>query len=148
MTDHTTMPRVSRLEVIATGARRRWTAEEKRRIVAESYRFPRQVSATARRHGLSTGLLFTWRRLAREGRLGEPQEALAFAPAVIAREPSMDLPRVADRIETGETEAASSSPAVVRSRMEIVLAGERRVIVHADVDTAALGRVLRVLEGR
>ena len=148
MTDHTTRRTVSRLEVITTGARRRWTAEEKRRIVAESYRFPRQVSATARRHGLSASLLFTWRRLAREGRLGEPQEALAFAPAVIACEPSMDLPQVADRIETGEPEAVFPSPAASRGRIEIVLAGERRVIVDAYVDTAALARVLSVLEGR
>lgn len=31
------MPKVSRLEVVSTGARRRWTLEEKQRIVAESY---------------------------------------------------------------------------------------------------------------
>jgi hypothetical protein len=49
--DHTTMPKLSRLQVIATGARRRWTLEEKLRIVAE--RGPRAVSATARRLGLS-----------------------------------------------------------------------------------------------
>jgi transposase IS66-like protein/transposase len=35
-----------------SGARRRWSLEEKLRIVAESERGPRQVSATARRHGL------------------------------------------------------------------------------------------------
>src|SRR5215213_6607762 len=51
MTEHTPMSSVSRLEVITTGARRRWTLEEKRRIVAERYRAPRIVSATARRHG-------------------------------------------------------------------------------------------------
>ena len=37
------MLKVSRLEVIATGARRRWTEEEKRRIVAESFDGPRRV---------------------------------------------------------------------------------------------------------
>jgi len=62
------MPKVSRLEVISTGARRRWTLAEKQRIVAESYDGHRQVSATARRNGLSASQLFTWRRLAREGR--------------------------------------------------------------------------------
>lgn len=44
------MPRVSRLDVITTGARRRLAVEKKRRIVAESYGAPRMVSATARRH--------------------------------------------------------------------------------------------------
>lgn len=69
MTDHMPMPKVSRLEVVSTGARRRWTLEEKQRIVTESYGGPRLVSVTARRNGLSTSQLFTWRRLARDGKL-------------------------------------------------------------------------------
>ena len=69
MTDHTPISKLSRLEVVSTGARRRWTLEEKQRIVAESYDGPRLVSLTARRNGLSTSQLFTWRRLARDGRL-------------------------------------------------------------------------------
>ena len=69
MTDHTPISKISRLEVITTGARRRWTLLEKQRIVAESQGGRRVVSATARRHGLSASQLFTWRRLAREGRL-------------------------------------------------------------------------------
>jgi transposase-like protein len=47
MTDHTPMPKISRLDVISTGARRRWTLAEKQRIVAESYDGRRQVSAVA-----------------------------------------------------------------------------------------------------
>jgi transposase len=39
------MLKVSRLDVISSGARRRWTLAEKQRIVAESYAAPRQVSA-------------------------------------------------------------------------------------------------------
>ncbi len=69
MTDHTPNSKVSRLEVVSTGARRRWILEEKQRIVAESYGGPRLVSVTARRNGLSASQLFTWRRLAREDRL-------------------------------------------------------------------------------
>src|SRR6266581_7543920 len=88
MTDHTPISQVSRLEVISTGARRRWTLAEKQRIVAESYSAPRVVSATARRNGLSGSQLFTWRRLARAGRLIEVEEAATFAPAIISREAS------------------------------------------------------------
>jgi transposase len=69
MTDHTPISKLSRLEVVSTGARRRWTLEEKQRIVAESYEGPRLVSLTARRNRLSTSQLFTWHRLARDGRL-------------------------------------------------------------------------------
>jgi len=39
------MPKVSRLEVIATGACRSWTKEEKGRIVAESFGGLRRVKA-------------------------------------------------------------------------------------------------------
>ena len=37
------MLKVARLDVISSGARRRWTLDEKQRIVAESYAAPRQV---------------------------------------------------------------------------------------------------------
>src|SRR3954468_5635165 len=84
MTEPTPMSSVSRLGVIATGARRRWTLDEKRRIVAESYGAPRIVSATARRHGLTPSQLFTWRRLDSEGRLTADADALTFVPAIVA----------------------------------------------------------------
>ena len=52
-----------RVEVI-TGRqrRRRWTAEEKARIVAESFEANANISDVARRHGVARGLLTTWRR--------------------------------------------------------------------------------------
>jgi transposase len=53
------MSKVGRLDVISSGARRRWTLEEKQRIVAESYAGPRLVSPIARRNGLSASQLFT-----------------------------------------------------------------------------------------
>ena len=103
MTDHTPMPKVSRLEVISTGARRRWTLGEKQRIVAESHDGRRLVSATARRNGLSASQLFNWRRLAREGRLVEANEATTFAPAIISREPSTSSSSSPERLEAVET---------------------------------------------
>jgi transposase len=56
------MLKVSRLEVIATGARRRWTEEEKRRIVAGDFDGSPRVWATARWYGLSASQLFDNRR--------------------------------------------------------------------------------------
>ncbi|HEY2756950.1 MAG TPA: transposase, partial [Pseudolabrys sp.] len=61
---------ISRLDIVDTGRRRRWTDEEKRRIVEESLSGPRLASVTARRHGISNQLLFFWRKAYREGRLG------------------------------------------------------------------------------
>src|SRR3546814_7950249 len=51
-----------RLEVVETGRRRRWSEDEKLKTVLESLQAPRQVSATARRHGLSRSQLLQWRR--------------------------------------------------------------------------------------
>src|SRR4051795_3853590 len=44
------------------GARRSWSADEKRRIVEESFRPGASVAVVARRHDLNANLLFTWRR--------------------------------------------------------------------------------------
>jgi len=61
---------ISRLEIVETGRRRRWSEAEKLRIVEESDIGHRQVSATARRNGISRTLLMLWRRARDEGRLG------------------------------------------------------------------------------
>jgi transposase len=141
------MPKVSRLEVISTGARRRWTLEEKQRVVAESYGAPRQVSSTARRNGLSASQLFTWRRLAREGRLVEVDSGATFAQAVIGCEPSTsNLPSFPERPEAAENSPSSSCVIAAPGRIEIVLARGFRVIVDNGIDAAALARVIDVLE--
>ena len=49
---------IERLEVVDTGRRRRWSEDEKLKIVLESLQAPRQVAATARRYGVS----HPWRR--------------------------------------------------------------------------------------
>ena len=76
------MPRLSTLEVIQTGARRRWPVEEKLRIVAESDRAPGEVSATARRYGVSPAQLFMWRRQVRTGQL-TTEGSNGFVPACV-----------------------------------------------------------------
>lgn len=132
------MPKVSRLEVIETGARRRWTLEEKQRIVAESFSGRRLVSATARRHGLSTSQLFAWRRLARSDQLTGQGEETGFVRAIVAPEAAVEQSPASD------SQAAPASG----GRMVIVLSDGHRVIVGSDVDAAALRRVLVVLERR
>jgi transposase len=132
------MPKVSRLEVIATGARRRWTEEEKRRIVAESFDGSRRVSATARRYGLSPSQLFTWRRqIASASPAAEI--AATFLPTFIACEPV--------EVERGSSAESKPGPTAA-GRMEIALANGRRVIVGPDFDAVVLARLLDVLERR
>ncbi|MCP1927432.1 IS66-like element accessory protein TnpA [Bradyrhizobium elkanii] len=68
--DSHTIEALNRLEVVDTGRRRRWSKEEKARIVLESMSEPRLVAATARRYGLSRSLLVTWRRAFAANRAG------------------------------------------------------------------------------
>lgn len=77
---------VERLEIVETGRRRRWSEDEKLRIVMESLSAPRLVSATARRHGISRWQLSTWRREFRAGHTAMQSEP-AFVPAVIVPSP-------------------------------------------------------------
>jgi transposase len=116
---------ISRLEIVDTGRRRRWSAAEKLRIVEESFSAPRLASATARRHGISNQLLFAWRMVYREGRLGDIS---GFVPAVI---------------EPEEPEKGTGSG---WRRIEIVIANGRRVIVDFDGDVDTLLRIMRGLE--
>ena len=58
------------IEVITSiQRRRRWSTQEKLEIVEESEISGLSISAVARKYGVSPSLLFTWRRLAREGKL-------------------------------------------------------------------------------
>ena len=113
-----------RIEVITgVGRRRPWTDEEKAWIVAESLDPTTTVSAVARRYGLHASQLFVWRqRLAASA----ARETPAFVPVVVAED--------------------SPAPVEVVGRMEIAL-GPAVVRVGADVDTAALRRVLEVVRG-
>jgi transposase len=118
-----------RLEVITgVGRRRRWTAEEKARIVAESLEPATTASAVARRYGLHTSQLFTWRQQLHR-RASSPAAIdgpAAFVPVLLAED--------------------GPAPAEAVGRMEIVL-GPVVVRVGADVDAAALRRVLEAVRG-
>ena len=130
MDSHMDSTQVHRLEVVQTGRRRRWSEDEKLRIVLESLQEPRQASATARLHGITPSLLFTWRRAFG----AKPTAAISSAPGFV---PAVVLPEQRKTSLTGSV-----------GRMVIVLAGSRRIIVDAGVDAAALARVLDVLERR
>src|SRR3712207_8973155 len=111
-----------RLEVITgVGRRRRWSLEDKARIVAESLDPATTVSAVARRYGLHASQLFVWRQQrAAPAVRGAPE----FVPVVVAE--------------------GAATLAEMAGRMEIAL-GPVVVRVGADVDAAALRRVLEVV---
>src|ERR1019366_6301093 len=101
--------------------RRAWSKDEKRQIVAESCAPGASVAIVARRHGINANLLFTWRRQLGAASPGEAREAVNIVPVVVAAESApTDLPASAGN-----------------GRIEIILATGERVIVGADVHTAA-----------
>jgi len=52
--------------ITGTPRRRRWTAEQKLRIVEESHQSGESMSAVTRRRGVAANLLYRWRRLTAE----------------------------------------------------------------------------------
>ena len=110
--------------------RRSWTLDEKRRIVDESLEPGASIAAVARRHDLNANQLFTWRRQV-GGEPIEPKELAPILPVMIAPE-----------TRTGDSGSGTAG------QMEIVLADGDRIIVWADVETAALTRVLKALARR
>lgn len=125
-------------EIITVERRRRWSDEDKRRIVDEALACDASVSAVAKRHGLHPSQLFSWRRQLRDSVL-KPQASGRFAPVVIG-EPAEGPPRLpAPPDESRRTDGG---------RIEIVLGHGQRIVVGPDVDAAALRRVLDVMERR
>ena len=118
---------------IITGVerRRRWRLEEKLRIVAEAEQLGASFAAVARRHEVSRGLLWTWRRQVRAG--------------VLASEPMpMFLPvqMVPDtRLLDGRSGAPKGAPAD-SGRIEIALPDGTYIRVGANVGLPALRRVM------
>jgi transposase len=122
---------VERLGVVETGRRRRWADDEKLKIVLESMQTPRAISSTARRYGISRSLLLNWRRSFCTELDGAVEQKSGFVPAMVAADPIALTP---------------ATPA--NGRMVIEIGKDRRVIVDAGVDAAALARVLAILERR
>jgi transposase len=118
---------LSRIEVVETGRRRRWTSSEKLRIVEESFAGPRLVSATAHRYGISRQLLLGWRKaLASNHPAGE--DGPTFVPAIV--EPS----------------TTPTKEAVEAGQIEIVSPKGLRVVFGPGADVEAVVRIARGLE--
>jgi transposase len=148
---HTTSHRSARnlrMEIITRGERRRsWSAERKDQIVAESLGPDLTPTEVARKHGISSGQLYTWR-----------QQRLSVQTALVTRA----APRFAEvaltpapsPAEAGDPQPVAAPPpsSALAPRpeglIEIVLPGGILVRLDAHVDGRALRRVLGALEGR
>lgn len=69
------------IAVLAVQRRRRYSAEEKQRMVQETFQPGMTLSQVARVHGISPSLLFRWRKLAGAGSLQTVAADEAVVPA-------------------------------------------------------------------
>jgi len=135
MDSHTRSAEVDRLEVVETGRRRRWSEDEKLKIVLESLQTPRQISATARRYGLSRSLLLQWRRSFRVEQKGAAEQQIGFVPAVVAPESEAAVP------------APASAGSAGGGAIEIEFATGARMRITGAVDQATLTAAMAALTG-
>jgi transposase len=113
---------------------RKWPAEVKARIVAESFRDGVRVVDVARRHGVLAHQLSDWRRQARQGLLALPEDVVegleaAFVPLAVEPEVS--------------TEEADTSVGTVM----IEVGGDVVLRVPGDVPAERAAALVRALRG-
>jgi transposase len=126
-----------RVEVLGgVERRRRWSRDDKMRIIEETLAPGAVVTEIARRHGIATSLVFTWRRRARLATVASAGPRL-----------------VPVQVAAAESVQSIQAPAAIPARkrrgvIEIELGDGKRVSVDENVDADALGRVLDVLSRR
>lgn len=109
--------------------RRRWSDEERLEILTDAFAPGACVAEVARRHDVSTALVYTWRRKLREAHPEPARHSLAapgFAAAVM--------------IEDAQTAQPGLQPAVV-----IDLARCKRISIFASASPALVASALKAL---
>jgi transposase len=137
------------IEVITRGERRRrWTAEQKRDIAGESLQPGTSPVMVARKYGISSGLLYTWRQQLLCGALaGVAATQPRFVRVDVVPESSCPAATTSATPEVRPVVPAPAQPsAEPAGRIEIVLRRGATVRVDAQVDEAALRRVLAALK--
>ncbi len=115
-------------------SRRRWSAEEKARVVHESFRAGNRVGEVARRYGVSRWQLSSWRGLARAGKLGVP----SFSPsAAVTPEPPPAFATV--EVDSAAVCGAMGSVVIEARGVTVRLAGEVGAGRIAEVAAALRG---------
>jgi transposase len=116
--------------------RRRWSVEEKLRVLAQSVAPGASVMLVCRMHGISSGQLYTWRRQFRTG------ELTGFAPVALAP-PVGQLAPASPAADPTPILADADRPA--DGVIEVELPSGVKLRITGAVDEAALRRVLSAL---
>lgn len=109
--------------------RRRWSDDERLQILTEAFSPGACVADVARRHDVSTALIYTWRRKLREANAEPMPEALpgpGFAEAMMV-------------------EGEGTAPAAVQPTMVVDLARGKRVSIFAAASPGQVTAALKAL---
>jgi len=115
--------------------RRRWSVEEKLRILAQSVAPGASVMLVCRMHGISSGQLYTWRRQFRTG------ELTGFAPVTMAP----PVGQLAAPAASADPASPSEAARPVGGMIEVELASGVKLRMTGTVDEAMLRQVLSAL---
>jgi transposase len=129
--------RGSRVEIILGQARRCWSEDEKRALVAETFIDGETVNGVARRHNISRSMLFGWRKHYREALncTAPISTPIGFTPVTIAGpEPSALL-------------TSAASPATI-PLIELEFGRGLRLRISGAVDPDLVATVMKALPRR
>jgi transposase len=148
--------------------RRRWSIEQRERIVAEALAPDTSVAEVARRHGLNANLIFKWLKCAKDGgpdrrrRPAARGEPITFVPIQVVAKTGCDAVAAPVRALTIDhaapprTQGAGEKPpgkprrevngSARRGAIEISLPSGARVSVGAEADEAVLRLVLSAMK--
>jgi transposase len=132
---HTRAPELRGSVLLGPERRRRWSTEEKLRILAQSVAAGSSPSLTCRLHGISSGQLYTWRKQFRTG------ELTGFIPVAVESEPVARLPPPETTVEAPQVSLTAPHDGLI----EVELRSGVKLRLTGDVDEAALRRVLSAL---
>ena len=122
----------------ASGRRRYWTAEEKRRIVEQTLSSTSSVAMVARQHGINANQVFYWRKLYRAGHLGSDggaEQQVRLLPVSVSDE------------QPAETEPEETTSPAAGLTINIEFPGRTLVSLEGAVDANIVRAVLESLRG-
>jgi transposase len=153
---------------IDTLGRRRWSVEQRQRIVAEALAPHTSVAEVARKHGLNANLIFKWLKCAKDGwpdrrrRLAVRGESMTFIPVEVITKTGGEAAAASARALTIDhaapprTQGAGEKPpekprreasgSARRGAIEISLPSGARVSVGTEADEAVLRLVLSAMK--
>jgi len=134
---------MSEIEIVAR--RRKWTAEEKAALLAEVDAEGGSVSVVARRHGISTSLLYNWRSAWKAAASLRAAEPVAFMPLGMIGRAGCGAPALAAAPEQPVSRDRRGDGC--RGVIEIALPSGACIRVDGKVNEKALRCVLQAVKG-